>query len=125
MPANRGPLAGIEAAFRSTGSADLVVLACDYPRVEGHLLRRLLSFDSDEYELLMFVDADGRDHPLVGLWKRAAEKRVQDALAAGFLRVRSLLADLNVKRIGPAEIPGVDLKAALVNANWPSDLEAL
>src|SRR5262245_53002815 len=32
-PTSRGPLAGILAAFASTGKADLLVLACDYPWV--------------------------------------------------------------------------------------------
>jgi len=124
-PAGRGPLAGIDAAFRATGQADLAVLACDYPRVDNGLFRRLLAFDSDSVDLVMFIDADGRDHPLVGLWKRRTEARVREALAAGFLRVRSLLPDLEVRRVGPADLPGVDLNLALVNVNWPEDLSQL
>jgi molybdopterin-guanine dinucleotide biosynthesis protein A len=124
-PAGRGPLAGIAAAFQATGQADLAVLACDYPCVDPGVYRRLLAFDNDSADLVMFIDADGRDHPLVGLWKRRTETRVRDALAAGFLRVRSLMPDFDVRRVGPADLPGVDLNRVLTNVNWPEDLSRL
>src|SRR5678816_3817563 len=42
-PAGRGPLAGLHAAFLSTGAADLVVLACDYPAISTDLFRAMLA----------------------------------------------------------------------------------
>ena len=124
-PPGRGPLVGIDAAFAVTGSADLVVLACDYPRMGPEALKVLLAAARDEHELVLFTDSRGRDHPLVGLWRRALAARVRDALELGLLKVRGLLAEVEVCRVGPAEAAGIDLDAALLNVNTREQLESL
>jgi molybdopterin-guanine dinucleotide biosynthesis protein A len=124
-PAGRGPLAGLLAAFRATRHSDLLVLACDYPRVGRLLLRRLVAFDADAYDLVMPADARGRDHPLVALWSRSAEPVVAAAVERGSLKVRALLSELRVKRLVAADLPDLDLERALLNLNWPADLEVL
>ena len=123
-PAGRGPLAGLVAAFDASGGADLLVLACDYPQVEPALLRKLLSFATEDHDVTLMTDAGGRDHPLVGLWRRRTEGRVRQALESGMFKVRALLGEFEVRRLGPADFPGIDLDRALHNLNWPSDLEA-
>jgi molybdopterin-guanine dinucleotide biosynthesis protein A len=123
-PAGRGPLAGIGHAFETTGSADLCVLACDYPGVDAELLHRLVAASRGETDLVMPTDVRGRDHPLVAIWKRSAEPVVRDALANGFYKVFSVLADLRVRRVGPADLPGIDVARALANVNTPADLES-
>lgn len=121
-PAFRGPLVGIEAAMAVTGEADLLVLPCDYPGVDTGLLRCVLDAARPEDDLVFLVDPDGRDHPLVGLWKRSVRERVREAIEYRMHKVRGLLADLVARRLGPAELPGVDLAAALRNVNEPADL---
>lgn len=124
-PRGRGPLAGIDAAFRGSGRAGLMVLACDYPRVDGALLRTILSRATEQDDLVFISDGSGRDHPLVGWWSRGAAAVVAAAVAEKRFKVRGLLADLAVKRLGPSAFPGVDLGRMLLNVNWPADLEAL
>ncbi len=124
-PVGRGPLAGIDAAFEATGDADLMVLACDYPFVTQALLRRLGSHAMDEDDVVMMTDFAGRDHPLVALWCRCAAAAVHEAVTAGRLKVRALLPDLAVRRLGPAEFQDVDLGRALFNLNRPEDLSAI
>jgi len=124
-PGGRGPLAGIDAAFRGSGKANLVVLACDYPRVDGALLRTILSRATEQDDLVFLTDVSGRDHPLVGWWSRRAAEPVRAALAEKRYKVRALLGRLNAKRLGPAAFPGIDLRRVLLNVNWPADLEAL
>ena len=119
QPAFRGPLVGIEAAMAVTGEADLLVLPCDYPDVDTGILRCIVNASQPEDDLVFLVDAEGRDHPLVGLWKRTSRDRVREAIEYRMHKVRGLLADLVVRRVGPAEIPGVDLSAALRNFNEP------
>ena len=121
-----GPLAGIDAAFRETGNADLLVLACDYPRVETTLLRKLVLFaDEGSEDLVMLTDPAGRDHPLVAAWKRSTASVVREAVEAGRFRVHGLLPDLDVRRLGPVMLPGMDLGRTLLNVNWPEDLKKL
>ena len=124
-PPGRGPLAGIHAAFTASGDADLLVLACDYPRVDNRLFKRLLELASDDDDLVLVTDPKGRDHPLVSLWRRRTEPQVREALELGHLKVRSLLADFDVRRLGPADFQELDLSRAMLNLNWPSDLEQL
>ena len=82
-PPGRGPLAGIAAGFRATGGADLLVLACDYPNVALDLLAALVAA-AEDHDVAIPTDPGGRDHPLVGLWRRSAEgpvRRVLEAMA--------------------------------------------
>lgn len=122
LPAGRGPLAGLEAAFAATGRADLLVLACDYPAVETDLLRAILAAARPEDDLVFPVDPKGKDHPLVGLWRRSAEPVVREALARRQHKVRALLAELAVRRLRERELPSFDLGRALLNVNVPEDL---
>jgi molybdopterin-guanine dinucleotide biosynthesis protein A len=124
-PAGRGPLAGIQAAFEETGTADLLVLACDYPFVDTSFLRTIVESAGEEHDLVMATDSAGRDHPLVGLWRRRTERRVTEALDGGRYKVRSLLAEMEVRRLGPEEFPGRDLDRVLRNLNTPEDLVSL
>lgn len=123
-PPGRGPLAGIASAFASTGKADLLVLACDYPGAGTPLLRFVAESAGPDADLVVPVDADGRDHPLVALWRRSAEGAVRQALADGALKVQSLFPDLEVTRLHPAslEAAGLDPRRSLRNVNWPEDL---
>jgi molybdopterin-guanine dinucleotide biosynthesis protein A len=124
-PAGRGPLAGIHAAFGVTAGADLLVLACDYPRVGPPLIRRLLALASDGPDLVMPTDRRGHDHPLVALWRRSTEPRIAEALSHEAHELRQLLPDWNVQRLGPDRFPGLDVDRLLLNVNWPADLEQL
>ncbi len=124
-PAGRGPLAGILAAFEATGTSDLLVLACDYPRVDGPLIQCLLAWADEAYDLVLPTDNSGRDHPLVAWWSRGLEPKVRQALASERHKVRSLLLDCRVKRLAPSSLPYTDPDEPLLNINWPEDLEGL
>jgi molybdopterin-guanine dinucleotide biosynthesis protein A len=124
-PAGRGPLAALDAAFDATGNADLLVLACDYPRVDTALLETVLNSSAPDDEMVIVTDRRGRDHPLVGLWRRSMATPVRAAVELGLLKVRSLLAEARVRRLGPSELAAHDPDAALVNVNTRSELESL
>jgi molybdopterin-guanine dinucleotide biosynthesis protein A len=124
-PPGRGPLAGIDAAFRKTGDADLFVVACDYPYVDTDLLRALLDAAGREDDLVMPTDRRGRDHPLVALWRRSMAPLVARAILEERLKVRALLADCNVRRVRSSELPAIDVDRAFLNLNWPDQLGQL
>lgn len=124
-PAGRGPLAGIDAAFAITGDADLLVLACDYPRIGSDFLRLLIDAVGEDDDIVMPTDARGRDHPLVALWRRRTAPLVAGAVAEERLKVRALLADCRVRRLGPLHFRGLDVGRLLLNLNRPTDLEIL
>ncbi len=122
-PPGRGPLAGISAAFAATSGADLLVLACDYPRVGSDLIGGLADLPLQDVDLVMPTDGSGRDHPLVASWSRRMQALVNDALDDGRFRVQSLLPDCRVQRLPPGQLPVMDIDHALHNVNWPTDLE--
>ncbi len=124
-PAGRGPLAGILAGFENTDGADLLVLACDYPHAETDLLRRLADRAGEQHDIVLLAGGDGRDHPLVAWWSGRARSRVCRALEQRAFGVRKLIATWKVLRLGPAEFPGVDLEASLLNVNTEEDLRRL
>jgi molybdopterin-guanine dinucleotide biosynthesis protein A len=118
-----GPLGALSAAFSSTGKADLLVLACDYPAVGTSFLRALVSASDGADDVVFPVDPSGRDHPLVALWRRSAEPAVAGALAERAHKLQAILPDLAVRRLPPAVFPNFDLKKVLANVNWPADLD--
>ncbi len=119
----RGPLGGLAAAFASTGQADLLVLACDYPAVGTSFLRSLATAAGGTDDLVFAVDDAGRDHPLVGLWRRSAERAVLAALEHRAYKVQALFPDLTVRRLPPQVFPNFELRTVLANVNWPEDLD--
>jgi len=124
-PSGRGPLVGIDTAFEATSDADLVVLACDYPFVGEELLRSLLDAAGPQDDVVLPSDFAGRDHPLVAVWARSAAPAVRAAVRDGRLKVRGLLADLRVRRLGPAQLRDLDLDRVLCNVNSADDLARL
>jgi molybdopterin-guanine dinucleotide biosynthesis protein A len=124
-PAGRGPLVGIQCAMEVTAGADLLVLACDYPRVDTGLLRLLVEHRSEGEDLVMLTDGTGRDHPLAALWRRSSQPMVQEALDQKQYKVRAIFGALNVTRLGPEQIPDRDLTRALTNVNRAEQLERL
>lgn len=112
-PSNRGPLAAVLAAMDATGSADLLVLDPGYPGVEPGLFRTILDSARPGVDVVFPYDANGRDHPLVGLWKRSAARAVREALERGVYKVRSILPDMVVQRLGPDDFVGIDVAVAL------------
>jgi molybdopterin-guanine dinucleotide biosynthesis protein A len=118
-----GPLGGLAAAFASTGKADLLVLACDYPAVGTSFLRALVSASEGSDDVVFPVDPSGRDHPLVALWRRSAEPAVASALAERAHKLQAILPDLSVRRLPSAVFPNFDLNKVLANVNWPTDLD--
>ena len=119
-----GPLGGLAAAFASTGKADLLVLACDYPAVGTSFLRSLLAAAEGGGDLVFPVDDAGRDHPLVALWRRGAENALTAALDEKVFKVQELFPDLALRRLPAQVFPNFELRRVLANVNWPEDLDA-
>lgn len=124
-PERCGPLAGIRAAFSATGNSDLLVLACDYPNVDTSLMRTIVSSAIPGHDIVFPTDESGRDHPLVGLWRRNVEPAVNEAMEGRNYKVRALLSELAVQRLGPDDYPGIELNRVLINVNTIRELEAL
>jgi molybdopterin-guanine dinucleotide biosynthesis protein A len=111
-PPGGGPLAALDAGLRHTSAEHVLVLSADLPFLDEGTVRRLLSAlrtsdapaDSAKHEGVLLTDFDGRDQPLVAVYRTAALRRELAALAATHgaltgLPLRRLTAALDLTRI--------------------------
>ncbi|MFI2754574.1 molybdenum cofactor guanylyltransferase [Cellulomonas sp. P22] len=117
-PPDGGPAAGVAAglvaldAGTDRAAAWVLLLACDLPLVGG-AVPLLLGAGAQGPDGAMLVDADGRDQPLVGIYRRAALDESVERLERGRgvrgAPVRAVLGDLDVRRLADADGAAVDV----------------
>lgn len=118
-----GPLGGIHTALRSLDARETFILPCDTPFVSDELIAYIAAFPTDAPARVARMD--DRLHPLCGVYSPACLPAIEEALAAGRLVLRELLA-----AVGAATIPVTpDLPfyhgRLLANLNDPAALSAL
>jgi molybdopterin-guanine dinucleotide biosynthesis protein A len=120
--AGAGPLAGVVAALRASGT-DTLVLAGDLPAIDAGSLAAILAANEGEGDgptlaFMACAGADGRAEPCVALYRFAAlpalAQRLAEEPSAGLGRA------LPAERIRLVPISA----AALRNANRPDDLRS-
>ena len=114
LRAGLGPLAGIESALAS-GRGDLnLILACDLPSVRTEWLKQLVQAAKDRNSrCLVSIDAEGRVHPLCGVYRSDCLLVVRKALDRGQLRLLDLVAELEGEYLRIDE--------AIWNVNTPAE----
>jgi molybdopterin-guanine dinucleotide biosynthesis protein A len=106
----RAPLAGLVAGLRAAATPLVVVVPVDCPLLEPEDVRALAAACRDAA-----VPPTG---PLPGAYRRTALPALETALADGRLRIRDVLASLDVAVV---ELP----PERLVNVNTPAELDRL
>ncbi len=117
-----GPVAALAAALAVPGPAApaLLVLAADLPEVERAVPALLAGVDrAESADGWLAVDPDGRDQPLLALYRRAPLAAALAALPGGpaDASLRRMLAPLTLARI-PLE------RSLLADVDTPEDLRA-
>lgn len=117
-PPDGGPAAGVAAGLAALGTGTgssapwVLLLACDLPLVGG-AVPRLLGAGARGPDGAMLVDTDGRDQPLVGVYRRvaldAAVGRLELGRGVRGAPVRAVLGDLDVRRLADADGAAVDV----------------
>ncbi|GHE10856.1 NTP transferase domain-containing protein [Klenkia taihuensis] len=117
-PPGGGPVRGMQAGLAAVDADVVAVLAADLPFLTAAVvagLRERLTGDG-----VVVVDATGRDQHLLGVWRTAA-LRAALAGVTGPVSVRSVLADLAVRRYRPDVVPGTP--PPWTDCDTPADLE--
>ncbi|MEG1879442.1 MAG: molybdenum cofactor guanylyltransferase [Pseudoflavonifractor sp.] len=123
MP-DRGPLEGICAALAVCRSDALVVVACDMPFFTAELAEYLAAaYRAGDCPVLALRDRAGGNHPLCGVYAKAALPALDAVLAAGQRRVRAGLDAAGGRFLSLADSPFPD--RLLTNINTPEELAAL
>jgi len=110
-----GPLGGLAAALAEWNNDACILLACDLPRLDAVLLRRLLAFADDpgcDAAVPVTAELDRRApdrehgvagrrqmHPCCALYRATARPAIDFALAQGRYALLPILAELRVREI--------------------------
>ncbi|MCO5167756.1 MAG: molybdenum cofactor guanylyltransferase [Planctomycetes bacterium] len=113
-----GPVAGLEAALRRTTTDWVLVVACDMPRLDPGVLRRVAEAAQGSAGRLAVVPRAGdRLEPLHAAYHRHALPRVTAALDEGRLRLTEVVAALDPLVLDVPAGPSFD------NWNRPADVD--
>lgn len=108
-----GPLAGIEAALRTTAAALNLIVACDMPALDAGILEALFATGGD---CALPQYPDGRVEPLCAVYDRRCAPAVRAALENGTRKVTDALQTLEIRYLQ------VSSGAPFANLNTPEDL---
>lgn len=111
-----GPLAGIHAAMRRRPEAAWLVVACDLPRLEVGVLRRLVDdWRADPGCVAYRSEHDGLPEPLCAVYPAGASEWVEEAVERGHAWPRKILMEHGCRVIEAAT------GGALANTNTPEE----
>ncbi|HMB73614.1 MAG TPA: NTP transferase domain-containing protein [Gammaproteobacteria bacterium] len=116
---DRGPAAGLAAAFDAAPESAWLVLAVDMPLVSIELLRNLVAQRDPSRIATVQRHADGTLEPLCAIWEPHAREPVAHELAHGRDSLRA------VAHGHAAAIAGLPQPERLRNANTPAERELL
>lgn len=115
-----GPMAGLHAALKASRCSALLAVPCDVPLFSPKIAEQMYEECSPEVDAVVAVSADGRIHPLCGIYKKSCVPAMERRLEQGNYRMQELLKELRVKTY--------QVKTGswrLQNVNTPEELERL
>ena len=113
--AGEGVLGGIVSGMETAAGEDWLVVACDLPRLEVAVLKRLLGFS----ENFVVYGSGGRLEPLCGFYGKEALTVLKKSMDAGEWGLQKILRANGVK------VLELENERALENANTPEDWERI
>jgi molybdopterin-guanine dinucleotide biosynthesis protein A len=118
----KGPLGGILTGLAYSTSYLNFVIGCDMPFPQPALIRLLLERRSG-YDVVI-PEAGGEVEPLFAMYSKSCLPVIMDHLQKGELRVRRVLTELRVRKVGEEEIESVDPeRLSFFNVNTDKDLK--
>jgi molybdopterin-guanine dinucleotide biosynthesis protein A len=121
--AERGPLAGIHAALRSSKSELNFVLSVDCPFITAECAKFLVQTAWQNSALATVADVAGGIHPVSAVYRREFADFAERALAAGKNKIGAVLADVPTAFIREDELLRAGFSPEMFdNVNTPQDL---
>ena len=93
----RGPIAGLEAAWRTRPEAAWLALAIDMPLADRPLLQFLIDYRNADALATAFLHEDGTIEPLCAIWEPAARQPLLEQVRRGDASLRRFLSRGNVE----------------------------
>ncbi|MFD5427214.1 NTP transferase domain-containing protein [Streptomyces sp. NPDC127084] len=113
-PPGGGPLAALDAGVRQTSAETVLVLAADLPFTGDATVRRLIdALDRSGREAALLTDGDGRDQPLVAVYRTEPLRRELALIATEYghlsgLPLRLLTQELESERVAAEPLDSFD-----------------
>ncbi len=118
---NRGPLSGIHAGLKASGSFHNFVIACDMPFLNKRLIRYMIRHKNN-YDLLV-PKIGGRYHPLFGVYSKNCIPVIEDLLRQDKRKVSGIFPKVKSGFISERQIQKFDKDLfSLANINTKQDL---
>lgn len=122
-----GPLSGLEAVLdrlERAGGGWLAVLACDMPRADAEVLRRLRSRAEERGLDLCVLETDGGLEPCYGVYHTRCLPAVRRALDAGDRKMTAFHPGVNAGTMHERELPAeLREREPARNLNTPAELD--
>ncbi|HMK22062.1 MAG TPA: molybdenum cofactor guanylyltransferase [Terriglobales bacterium] len=120
-----GPLAGIQAALRSSHSDLNLILAVDMPFVLPDFLRYLAERSEASGAIVTVPRSEGRWQPLCAIYRSEFVEVAEASLREGKYKIDPLFDRVEVRSIEEAELAEQGFGTAMFrNLNTPEDLQA-
>ena len=128
---DHGPIGGLHAALSVCQADALFVVTCDMPLIKSDLVRELCDLMQktdfgkervDAYDVVLSVGADGKIHPLCGVYRKSVLPVLEEQILSDQNRMMAALKQLRVKYVtldSPAKA------RQLANINTPEDYHNL
>jgi molybdopterin-guanine dinucleotide biosynthesis protein A len=124
-----GPLGGILTALHHSSSERVLVVACDMPLLNPHLIRYMLSLPGDYDALVPRWTNEAGDvaiETLHAIYSRRCTEAIYKRIAAGRLKLHELLQDVAVRYLHDAELRRYDPHLqSFRNVNTPEEWASL
>ena len=120
-----GPLGGILTGLLASSYEHNLVVACDMPNINPHLIRHMAVLN-ENYDIVVprWYDSSGTAHvePLHAIYSRAALPKLEACIALGVYSLQACLPSLDVRYVeGEELVPFGNAEGIFRNLNYPED----
>jgi molybdopterin-guanine dinucleotide biosynthesis protein A len=92
----RGPIGGIHAVLSTCTAEAIFFTSCDMPLLQRGLVEKICGFLEEETDAVIAVSADGRIHPLCGVYRKSVSALLEQQILSGNNRLMKALEQLQV-----------------------------
>ncbi len=93
---DQGPLMAIASALDASNSELNLIVGCDIPQIRLPVVRRMLA-EAEGADVVIPVTRDGKQQPLLAVYRRSARRSMNDVLESGGRRIRDIYNSSRVR----------------------------
>lgn len=95
----RGPIGGLHAVLSACSSEAMFCFSCDMPFLQISLVEELCRHMKKDVDAVIAVTADGRKHPLCGIYRKSVLLVLEEQILNGNNRMMAALQKIQVEYV--------------------------